>query len=252
MSHANNELLKAIKEKYPNPERVGCPEQSILREMVENIHAHTELFYHVITCGACIQDYGSYKVARQTRQRRRYALLTAAALAVVVAGGSFVWQRTRPSTVSPKETTSTIKKDESPRQPDSANSSPSKEEQPKAAKEDKTASVRRLAVQVVDIRDRAIFRGEETPEKQMPVQLLRGKRELRILLPLGSGAGNYEVQLFRSPKEPLVTVVGKAERKDKDTVLPVVLDTATLPKGEYQLGIRPLGWRWTNYPVRLE
>jgi hypothetical protein len=251
VSQANNELLKAIKEKYPNPERVGCPEQSILREMVENIHAHTELFYHVITCGACIQDYESYKVGRQTRQRRRYAILTAAALAVVVAGGSFVWQRTRPSTVSPKETTSTLKKDESPRQPDSANSSPSKEEKPQAAKEAKTGS-EPLAVQVVDIRDRAVFRGEGTPEKQVPVQLFRGKRELRILLPLGSGAGNYEVQLFRSPGKPLLTVVGKAERKDKDTVLPVVLDTATFPKGEYQLGIRPLGWRWTHYPVRLE
>jgi hypothetical protein len=251
VSQANNELLKAIKEKYPNPGRVGCPEQSILREMVENIHAHTELFYHVITCGACIQDYESYKVNRQTRQRRRYAILSAAALAVVVAGGYFVWERTRPSTVSPKETTSTIKKDESPGKPDSANSSPSKEEKLKAGKEDKTASVP-LAVQVVDIRDRAVFRGEETAEKQKPVQLFRRKRELRILLPLGSGAGNYEVQLFRIPKEPLLTVVGKAERKDKDTVLPVVLDTATLPKGEYQLGIRPLGWSWTNYPVRLE
>ena len=236
MSQANNELLKAIKEKYPNPERVGCPEQSILREMVDNIHAHTELFYHVITCGACIQDYESYKVARQTRQRRRYAILTAAALAVVVAGSYFVWHHTRLLTFSPKEITSTVKTDESPQQPG---------KKPKAAKEDKPASVP-LAVQVVDIQDRAVFRGEETPGKEVPVQLFRGKRELRILLPLGSGAGNYEVQLFRSPNEPLVTVVGKAERKDRDTVLPVVLDTATLPKGEYQLGIRPLGWRWTT------
>lgn len=251
MSQANNELLKAIKEKYPNPERVGCPEQSILKEMVEDIHAHTELFYHVITCGACIQDYESYKVGRQTRQRRRYAILTAAALAVVMAGGYFAWQRTRPSIIPPRETTSTVKKDESTRQPDSANSSPSKEEKLKAAKEGKTASVPET-FQVVDIRDRAVFRGEETPEKQVPVQLSRGNRELRILLPLGSGVGTYEVQLFRSPEEPIVTVVGKAERKNKDTVLPVVLDTATLPKGEYQLGIRPLGWRWTNYPVRLE
>ncbi len=251
MSQANNELLKAIKEKYPNPERVGCPEQSILREMVENIHARTELFYHIITCGACIQDYEAYKGARQTRRRWKYAILTAAALAVVAAGSYFVWQSTRSSMVSPKATTSRVKKDESPRPSDSANPSPSKEEKPKAPKEVKTASAP-LAVQVVDIRDRAVFRGEERPEKQVPVQLFRGKTELRILLPLGSGAGNYEVQLFRSPNEPLLMVVGKAERKDKDTVLPVVLDTAALPKGEYQLGIRPLGWRWTNYPVRLK
>jgi hypothetical protein len=247
VSQANDELLRAIKKKYPNPERVGCPEQSILREMVENIHARTEWFYHVITCGACVQDYESYKLAYRAQQRRRYAMLAAAALAVVVVGGYFAWQSLRPASVPP-----TVKKDELPRQPDSAHSSPSKEEEPKSAKEeDKTASVP-LAVQVVDLRDRVVFRNEETVEKQVPLRLLRGKRGLRILLPLGSAAGSYEVQLFQTPSQPLVTVVGQAERKDKDSVLPVVLDTSTLPKGEYQLGIRPLGWPWTNYPVRLE
>jgi hypothetical protein len=247
VSQANDELLRAIKKKYPNPERVGCPEQSILKGMVENIHAHTEWFYHVITCGACVQDYESYKLAYRIQQRRRYAILAAAALAVVVVGGYFAWQSLRPTSVLP-----TLKKDESPRQSDWAHSSPSKDEKPRAAKEeDKTASVP-LAVQVIDLRDRVVFRNEETVEKQVPLRLSRGKREVRILLPLGSGVGNYEVQLFQRPDPPLLTVVGKAERKDKDTVLPVMFDTAPLPKGEYQLGIRPLGWPWTNYPVRLE
>ena len=73
-------LKREIKKQSPNTRRFGCPSPSVLREMAADSQAHTKLFYHVLLCGACVEDFERYqKRLTQPRSRLLRDLLLAAA-----------------------------------------------------------------------------------------------------------------------------------------------------------------------------
>src|SRR5207247_5728816 len=78
-------LRVEIKKRFPNRERLDCPAQSILRKIAEDPEAHLRVFYHVLQCGACVQDFEGYQ--RITKQRRTFlkgAVLAAAGILVAL------------------------------------------------------------------------------------------------------------------------------------------------------------------------
>jgi hypothetical protein len=79
-------LKREIKKQSPNTRRFGCPSPSILREMAGDSQAHTKLFYHVLLCGACVEDFERYwkHLAQPRRRLLRDLLLTAAGMLLTV------------------------------------------------------------------------------------------------------------------------------------------------------------------------
>src|SRR5439155_25031323 len=74
-----------IKKRFPNRERLDCPAPSILKEMADDPAAHLRVFYHVLQCGACVQDFEGYqRIAKQRRAFLKGALLAAAGILVAL------------------------------------------------------------------------------------------------------------------------------------------------------------------------
>jgi hypothetical protein len=100
-----------------------------------------------------------------------------------------------------------------------------------------------------------------TPTRSRDPQIASGRQVLsiprkkvtvRIVLPAGNEEGQYEVQLSRDRTSPWVTVSGRAIIEDGQLLLKVQMDCSLLPAGNYSVGIRELGWDWTEFPAEVQ
>jgi hypothetical protein len=96
-----------------------------------------------------------------------------------------------------------------------------------------------------------VVRGEESRQFG-PVKLPRQQLSLEIVLPFGSLAGSYEIEVISKPDAPLVRAAGDAKIIDGLTVLRLRSDLRPLTPGRFLLGIRRIPWDWTYIPVDVE
>lgn len=76
---------------------------------------------------------------------------------------------------------------------------------------------------------------------------------MTILLPVGSEAGNYDIQVLTELGKSLVTATGPAViRKDGVTSLKVRLDLSKLNPGNYVLSTEQRGEEPNSYPLALK
>jgi hypothetical protein len=222
------ELLDLLSESalndYPNPERIGCPGDSFLRQLAndrKSVPIRDARLDHVLHCSPCFREFTAFRAKRghssgRGRKEIVFALAAAAVLIVAVA----IWiAYTHGNRNHLLETNS--------------NSTP--------------------IVAQIDLQDRSIMRGAPTtPEAKQPLHLPRGQLRLTVLLPFGSDAGTYEVQILRDIQKPLLTAAGSAEIVDGVTKLSVDLNTSALRPGKYMLGVRRLPLDWTYNPITVE
>jgi len=84
----------------------------------------------------------------------------------------------------------------------------------------------------VDLTNRIVFRGEQLPSANSgAIQLPRGRLDVRILLPKGSGPGNYEVQISTELEKSLITTTGMAVDQNGITTLRAKLDISNRVQG---------------------
>ncbi len=74
--------------------------------------------------------------------------------------------------------------------------------------------------------------------------LPRNQLNLTVYLPLGSPAGEYELEIARSPGESVWRAQARATIKDGLTSIPVKGDLRDIPAGEYSFRFRRLGETW--------
>jgi hypothetical protein len=104
----------------------------------------------------------------------------------------------------------------------------------------------------VDLRNRLILRGDQIPSANSgPIELPRGRLDLTLLLPNGSGPGDYEVVVSTELEKPLVSATGVAVNRTGVTTLNVKLGTAKLDPGTYLLAIEQ-GRALKEYPLLLK
>lgn len=104
----------------------------------------------------------------------------------------------------------------------------------------------------VDLRNRLILRGDQVPSANSgPIELPRGRLDLTLLLPNGTGPGDYEVIVSTELEKPLVSTTGVAVNRPGVTTLNVKLGTAKLDPGTYLLGIEQ-GRARKEYPLLLK
>ena len=193
---------------FPNPERIGCPEPSIIEDLGQRkIPRGDPAWHHIWNCSPC---FSAFKIirdkrlaeaeGRSARRRllRRSAFLAAAALCVM-AIGVFISRR-RPAGVE-------------------------------------------AAVIPIDLFNVGATRGAANLSSQTPLaELPRKLDELRITLPRLSPNARYIIGILKSQSENTAIALGSAmpiETEDKTRLLIILkLDLSNAEAGRYFLGTR--------------
>jgi len=107
-------------------------------------------------------------------------------------------------------------------------------------------------VAVLDLRNRSAARGIEPNPEVKPLQVSREAYRLKILLPLGSSEGEYDVRIAKESGESLLTAMGTAKLSNGITTLQAVLRMSSVSAGTYVLQIRKAGLEWNSYPLVVQ
>lgn len=99
---------------------------------------------------------------------------------------------------------------------------------------------------------RSITRGDET-SAATSIKLHTNTASIRILLPVGSFNGAYEVGVFEAGSSPpIVTGSAQTRVENGDLVLRLPLSLKSVRPGSYSLGIQHGNSEWAYYPVRID
>jgi hypothetical protein len=108
------------------------------------------------------------------------------------------------------------------------------------------------SVVVLDLRGRAVVRGESPPDTtQQPLVIPRIAKNLNLELPIGSNEGPYDVALLSQSGAELFRTSATAKLEDHIVVLRADVDLAGVSPGAYFLGVRQPGLEWTRFPIRV-
>lgn len=213
------QLQDSILNEYPNPERKGCPGDSIIRSLAERASdedIETDRNWHHLThCSECYREFLNLRLRMKNDAKRRNLLVRLGAAAVMLlAIGFFLWYRHR-------------------------NGPPS--ERPQNAG---------LAYSKVTIDIPAMTRSE-TARANSPITLLRKPTELTVNFPVGSKAGEYEFRLLKDNQQ-IFAARAAAAILNGITSFSVKVDLSAVPSGSYSMSVRQPPWDWTYVPVIVQ
>lgn len=222
---ARDEIDELFGEAFPNPERIGCPDDSVLVAIAaKQIDQDDPVFDHLEQCSPCFNRMRELRVTsaaampsvgseRHGPSSRRW-LAIAAAVVLLLSGALLVWRLL----------------------PDGdAGRAPS-------------PAVRLTAE--LDLRPYGASRGTGVEGKAL--ELRRGVVELKMILPTGTEPGQYDIQLLDDGPGDLksrTAASGTAAMRGYDNELRTTLDLSEVPPGRYQLALRYGTERWRMFPV---
>ena len=213
-------LAKSALNDYPNPERIGCPGREFLERLAFNrksIPLSDPRLDHIVHCSPCFRELSEIKAARKKKTRRIWIGLAAAAALILIGLGVWLSGGFRGVAFPAGGGTSV----------------------PIMAQ--------------IDLQNSSIPRGAPSESQQNQViSIPRGRLNLTVLLPFGSDAGKYEIEIFKEVGKPLISSSGQAVIGNGVTKLIVSVETSSLAPGSYLLGVRqpPLGWAFNPITVR--
>ena len=200
---------------YPNPARVGCPGDAVLKEVSASPWpADHSAYQHIKECSPCLREMLEKQTEKEEGQRwnRSYHLGAVAAGLIILSGLGFVAWR--------------------------MNVSPSA---PAAIINFATASETRGL--------------DEQRGTVLALQsYTRERLTLTVNLPRGSDEGRYELQVLRpDDRNLLLDVVGEAKIHSGLTTFTATVDLSRIPPGTYMARVRnlPVGG-WHNLPVQIK
>jgi len=204
-------LRQGLATEFPNPERIGCPGNSLLKGIAQGKVSLTEAepwLDHLGSCSPCFQEFKEFR--RQSAiQRRRVLAWVATAAVLLFAVGGWLWVRARRSV----EVTDTAVLDLRERSV------------PRGQSQSETG--------------------------QAPLGVSRNTKHLVLDLPIGSKEGPYDVGLLTDTGDQLLHATGMAELHDHIMGLRVDVDLSSIRPGEYSLGVRQPSLEWTRYPIQV-
>jgi len=208
---------------FPNPDRIGCPSQDILKAMALRQYDREKALpwhEHMGHCSPCFNDFVAFREGARKSSKSRW-IAVAAAVVFLAAIAVWAWLAARGQRHAPGGNIV------------AQNQGPYKEH-------------------LLDFRYQAPLRGPEQDDTKSPVQIPRDRLTLSVYLPVGSEPGRYEVQVLQEPDQPLAQAEGNAELRDHIAVLTIKLDLTRLAPGLYLIQIRQDGLSWSQYPVLLK
>lgn len=213
-------LKQAFLDAFPNPERIGCPDQQTLKTIArKKIPLNDPAQIHVSQCSPCFKDVLEYQT--QWEKSRRYTGILLAAAALLFATVCSFWAYQHLQWKSDLSLLAEGKRHIPPINP----------------------------VQipgVLNYQGISAKRGADsqpsTPTSEQIVS--RSVRELAIVLPIGREAGTYVVEVFSQAdrSKPLARYTGKASiDADGVTTLRTRVDFTLLPTGAYTVAWHMVG-----------
>jgi hypothetical protein len=207
-----DEIDEVFGRAHPNPDRIGCPPHEVLVALARRERPMGDPAYGHLA--ECSPCYLQVRALKQAADlTRRRMLVWAAAAALIVGTGSAAWFLT--------------------------------------TREAGVASGGTPLRALLDLRPYAITRGE--PQRDLPpLAVPRADLILTLLLPTGSEAGTYEVELRDSNATVRASARGDAELRNFVSTLEVAVSLGNLSPGAYRLALRRDGNDWQQVPIRLE
>lgn len=197
---------------FPNPDRVGCPGQDILKAIAfRRLDRETARQWdnHMSHCSPCFNEYMAFREeARRSARFRALAAVAAAIILIVIAG----WLGLRNAGVN------------------------------RQAWQEAT----------LDLRSHEPLRGPQRGNPAPPLVLPRRRLALTIDLPVGSEVGKYYMQVVQGASKTVGTASGVAELVDGVTVLKVRVDLREASVGPSSFLVRRSSQNWGPYTVSLK
>ena len=88
-------LAQGLSHEFPNPQRVGCPDPTILRGIAFHKLRLAEVepwLNHLSSCSPCFQEFTEMR-KEAVSQRRRIQVWLVVGAALILAGGGWLWMR---------------------------------------------------------------------------------------------------------------------------------------------------------------
>ena len=204
-------LRQGLATEFPNPERIGCPGNALLKGIAQGKVSLTEAepwLDHLGSCSPCFQEFKEFRRQSAIRRRRVLAWVATAALVLFAVGG-WQWVRARRSL----EATDTAVLDLRERS--------------------------------------AARGQSQSQASQEPLEISRKTKHLILDLPIGSKEGTYDVSLFSETGDQILGATGMAQLHDHTTDLRVDFDLRGIRAGPYSLALRQPGLEWSQYSIRV-
>lgn len=247
-----DELVRRCKDvclhEYPNPDRVGCPTDEAIERLAnedQDLLRNDELISHVASCSPCFRKHVACREQMRSRNRLKIAALSTAAVLLLV----FAVLTVRNLSTVPGQTG--ISKGGVP--PQVPESKAQTENQARAQPDRVTPASKsdRWVIATLDLRDLSGSRGEGETQPRMR-DLARERLDLRVLLPVGSPSGPYEITVRDLDGGFSRTVTANARVSAGETSALAKLDLTEAPRGPLRFGVRRPGadWAWIDVRVR--
>lgn len=222
----NDRIDELRRTAYPNPERIGCPEPAVFEALKRREIAFDDpVWAHIERCSPCYRQFADIreKLFRQDRINdfRKTARAALLAIVLVAVGASlYMWQRNKTT-----DAQSAI-----------------------ASNQGEAA--------VLNFEDGSELRGAQARPRASDnsgiQHLPRNRLNITVYLPLGSPAGEYELEIVRASGESVWRAQARATIKDGLTSIPVNGDLRSLSAGEYRFRFRRLGETWHEKTVLVK
>jgi hypothetical protein len=218
---------------FPNPDRKGCPGQTILRAIANNtLPLDHPALAHVASCSPCFSEVERLSNEIKPARRRRFQLL-AAAVVIAVLGAVVLWTARR----GPVQLPSISQAKKAPTQ---------------SVRVPRPQTFTRTPINIpLDLRPfspiRTVAPPREVPALTVPAELVN----LQLTLPLGSDDGSYEVQIEAPGGQVLTRANGRATLIIGDTRLEIILDLSGIAPGNYTMLYRHVDASWHRIPLSI-
>lgn len=216
--HPDSAMDEVFARANPNPERKGCPSDQLLQELATKQRPISDPAYeHLAQCSPCYRTFRQFQRELRSNSVRRESgyrrwFAVAAVLLLVLASVWFV-----------------------------------------ASRHGGSVDVDGREVRAeMDLRKYAVDRSDTGARAQQPLRGQRVRLELTILLPVGSEAGSYDLQVMDSALRSRFSASGEARIEHYITTLHTRMDLRGLPSGHYKLALRRSGEDWRFFPLYLE
>jgi hypothetical protein len=222
---ANDPIDKLRRIAFPNPKRIGCPEPAIFEALKRReVSFDDPVWSHIEECSPCYSQFAEIREALFKKDRRsdlRKASRVGVVIIVLLAvsAGLYIWHRS------------------------------------KAMEGLSAIASNRGEAAVLNFEDGSELRGPPgSPiSANFGVQhLRRDQLNLTVYLPLGSPAGEYELDISGKAGDSLWRARGVATIKDGLTSISVAGDLRNVPAGEYKFRFRRIDETWHEKNVLVK
>lgn len=237
-------MRKVLSSEYPNPNRIGCPDRKIIRDLafhrkVVDPETFSQISLHMFKCSECYRDTLSFvEEYKKLRKQRRIRMVYALAASILIAVGIWSFWQFRPKQEIAEKPV--VSPQPAPAIPLVADNSIQKAKPPQIAQYEQ-------ALIELPIK----YRGSVgTPEQPMVIK--RGRLQLEVRLPLGSPEGKYRLRILDRAEQVRNTAEGNVRLVNGITSFKVNIDSSNLSPGNYKLSILEPGLDvWSEYFVDL-